>query len=123
MPERISETDELQTSIERLSSLLETLLVRGLRACGPDELAQLRSCTEFLEQAGAGHVAATLSRLHEQIEKDDPASTTTLLMAQSAVRLLGRLLTLRVVRARYEAALAANGDVGAGADEEGIDQP
>jgi hypothetical protein len=98
--------EELRQGIERLRALLETLVVRGLRACGTDELLQLKSFGDYLEQAGAGHVAAVLATLHSQIEADDRASATTLLNAQVCVRLLERLLTLRIVRGRYAAALA-----------------
>src|SRR5687768_498168 len=114
------EFDELRCGIERLRSLLENLVVRGLRACGSDELLQLKSLTEYLEQSGAGHVAAILSELHEQIEKDDRTSAQTLLLAQTAVRLLERLLTLRVVRGQYEMALQSlDGDDPA--DDEELD--
>jgi hypothetical protein len=98
--------EELRQGIERLRALLETLIVRGLRACGTDELLQLRSFTDYLDQAGAGHVAAVLASLHSQIEKDEPASAATLLNAQVCVRLLERLLTLRIVKGQYRAALA-----------------
>jgi len=100
------EFDELRLGIERLRTLLETLIVRGLRACGPDELLQLQSFTEYLEQAGAGHVASILASLHSQIEKDQRDSARTLLSAQISVRLLERLLTLRVAGSRYQSALA-----------------
>jgi hypothetical protein len=98
--------EELRQGIERLRALLETLVVRGLRACGSDELLQLQSFTEYLDQAGAGHVAAVLASLHSQIEKDERESATSLLDAQICVRLLERLLTLRIVKGQYQAAIA-----------------
>jgi hypothetical protein len=100
-----TECDELRVSIERLRTLLENLIVRGLRACGPDELVQLKSHAEYLERAGAGHVGSILAGLHDQIEKDDRASARTLLKAQTSVRLLERLLTLKVVAGRYQFAV------------------
>jgi hypothetical protein len=107
VPHISPECDELRISLERLRALLENLVVRGLRACGPDELAQLRSYTEHLEQSGAGHVAGVLGELHARIEKDDRGSARALLEAQTAVRLLERLLTLRVVREQYRSAIEA----------------
>jgi hypothetical protein len=101
-----SDFEELRQGIERLRALLETLIVRGLRACGSDELLQLHSFTEYLDQAGAGHVAAVLASLHSQIEKDDRTSAKTLLNAQICVRLLERLLTLRIVKGQYQAVIA-----------------
>jgi hypothetical protein len=100
------EFEELRIGIERLRTLLENLVVRGLRACGPDELSQLRSHAEHLEQAGAGHLAAVLNELREQIENDSRTSAQKLLEAQTNVRLLERLLTLRVVKGQYAMAVA-----------------
>ncbi len=121
MNEVLTEFEELRISIERLRSLLETLVVRGLRACGPDELTQLKSYTEQLERTGAGHVAAALAELHERIERDDRAAAGTLLRAQTAVRLLERLLTLRVVSGQYAAALAMlDDDADAAAEVKGM---
>jgi hypothetical protein len=103
----LTEFEELRVHIERLRTMLELLVVRGLRACGADELAELKAHTEHLDRAGAGHVAGVLAKLHGQIEGDDRGSAATLLNAQTAVRLLERLLTLRVVSSQYAAAMAA----------------
>ena len=102
-----AEYDELRVSVERLRTLLENLVVRGLRACGADELAQLKAEVEHLDSVGAAHVSAVLAELHAQIERDDRAAARTLLKAQTAVRMLERLLTLRIVKSRYEHALLA----------------
>lgn len=99
------ELEELRVCIERIRTLLENLVVRGLRACGPDELAQLAAFAEHLEQTGAGGLASALRDLHGHIERDDGGSAKTLLQTQTNVRLLERLLTLRVVKGRYAAAL------------------
>ncbi len=97
--------EELRINIERLRAMLESLVVRGLRACGPDDLALLKSSAEHLDQTGAGHVAAVLSELQAKIEKDDRSAARCLLKAQTSVRLLERLLTLRVVQGQYELAI------------------
>ena len=112
------ECEELRVNVERLRALLENLVVRGLRACGPDELAQLRSNAEHLERAGAGHVAGALADLRAKIEADDRGSARALLTAQTAVRLLDRLLTLRVVAGQFAAA-EAEGEIAAGAGADG----
>lgn len=114
------EFEELRLAIERLRKLLDALTVRGLRACGPDELLQLKSIAEYLEQAGAGHVASILSDLHGKIQSDDRTSPKTLLRAQTAVLLLERLLTLRIASGRYEFAMAA---MGLGGSDEASDLP
>jgi len=100
------ELEELRVALERIRTLLENLTVRGLRACGPDELLQIASFAEHLDQTGASHLAGLLADLQRQIERDDRASARTLLETQTNVRLLERLLTLRVVKGRYTAAMA-----------------
>lgn len=115
------ELEELRASLEQIRTLLESLAVRGLRACGSSELAQLGSFADHLSQSGAGHLASLLSQLQSQIESDDRASPRTLLEAQTNVRLLERLLTLRVVKWQYAGAVAAmeQGVVaGAGGDDD-----
>ena len=107
------ELEELRISLERIRTLLETLAVRGLRACGADELAQIASYAEHLDHSGAGHLASVLSDLKDQSERDERTSAQALLAAQTNVRLLERLLTLRVVKQRYAAAIE-------GADEEDL---
>jgi hypothetical protein len=99
------EFDELRVTVERLRAMLESLIVRGLRACGADEIAQLQAYIDYLDKAGAGHVAGVLTDLRQQIEKDDRQSAGTLLTAQTSVRLLERLLTLKVVKEQYQMAL------------------
>jgi len=116
----IPEHDELRIHLERLRELLENLVVRGLRAYGEDELSQLRGFAEHLEQSGAGHLASVLAELRGQIERDERASAVTLLEAQTNVRLLERLLTLRVVKRQYAAAIAALED-GQSPDEADLD--
>jgi hypothetical protein len=105
MPTLAPEYEELRCSLERIRGMLEALIVRGLRACGPDELAQLKSFADELTRSGAAHVAGLLNTLHDQIRSDARTSAQTLLTAQTAVRLLERLLTFCIVRAHYAAAL------------------
>jgi hypothetical protein len=99
------EVEELRVCLDRVRALLDNLIVRGLRACGPEEIAQLNAFAQDLERSGAGHVAGALADLREGIEKDDRGAARTLLLAQTSVRLLERLLTLRVAKEQYEAVL------------------
>jgi hypothetical protein len=110
------ELEELRVSLERIRTLLENLVVRGLRACGPDEILQIGSVAEHLEQTGAGHLASLLSELRSRIERDDRGSAQTLLEAQTNVRLLERLLTLRVVKGQYAVAIEALNDPASAAE-------
>lgn len=114
--------EELRIYAERLRTLLENLVVRGLRACGPDELGQLDSFSEHLEQTGAAHLASLLADLRRQIEGDDATSAQTLLMAQVNVRLLERLLTLRVVKGQYATAIEARQHFAPAAEIDGANE-
>jgi hypothetical protein len=109
------ELEELRVVLDRIRTLLETLVVRGLRACGPDELAQLASFSEHLAEIGAGHLSALLSDLRGQIERDERSVAKKLLETQTSVRLLERLLTLRVVKNHYAVALAVAAEGGSAA--------
>lgn len=111
--------EELRISVERLRTLLEGLVVRGLRACGPDELGQLKAFVDEFERAGAAHIASALATLHEQAERGERHAASTLLTAQISVRMLDRLLTLRVAKGAYEMAIqAAQGDENTAAENE-----
>jgi hypothetical protein len=112
------ELDELRVSLEQIRTLLDTLVVRGLRACGRDELSQLGSYADHLSKSGAGHLASLLSDLKGQVERDERNSARTLLEAQTNVRLLERLLTLRVVKWQYAGALAAVSSEGLAVEDE-----
>lgn len=114
-----NELEELRVHLERIRTLLETLVVRGLRACGPDELVEIGSYAEHLERSGAGRLAALLAELRTQIERDDRASARTLLKTQTNVRLLERLLTLRVVKGYYAAAIEAQELLATAGDSDG----
>jgi hypothetical protein len=105
------ELEELRVGMERIRTLLENLVVRGLRACGPDELAQIGAFAEHLELSGAGHLASLLAELRRLIESDDRTSARKLLQTQTNVRLLERLLTLRVVQGHYATAIEGGGQV------------
>jgi hypothetical protein len=112
------ELEELRVSIEQIRTLLENLVVRGLRACGPEEVKQLASLVEHLERTGAASLASVLAELWQQIENDDRGSARTLLQAQTNVRLLERLLTLRVAGGHYASAceLLEQGETSASQD-------
>jgi hypothetical protein len=113
-----SDIEELRVDFERLRELLESLVVRGLRACGPDELSKLRNHAEHLEKAGAGHSAAVLNDLRTGIEADGAGTTRKLVEAQTNVRLLERLLTLRVVQGWYAGAIETGANPEAGEGDE-----
>jgi hypothetical protein len=98
------DVEHLRVSLDRIRSLLESIVVRGHRACGDEQLIQLRGYAEELEQSGAAHVASALSDLHADIVADARTAPRRMIQAQTSVRLLDRLLTLRVARSTFKAA-------------------
>ncbi len=99
------ELEEIRSTLDGVRTLVENLFVRGLRTCGPGEQARLGVFSESLEQSGAGRLGSLLGRLRDQIAADDRGAARTLLLAQTHVLLLDRLLTLRVVSEHYRAAI------------------
>jgi hypothetical protein len=99
------EFEQVRVSLDRMRTLLESLTLRGLRACGDEELAQLDGYTEELEQSGVGHVAAAFAELAAQIRSNNRAAPRSLIVAHVSVRMLERLLTLEIANAAYAMAL------------------
>jgi len=94
--------DELQEVLQALQqarTLLDDLMVRGVRAAGPGELGRLDALREELGRVGAHHLAEQLGALSNAMRADDPAATGGLLCAQTSLYLFDRILTLRVVEA------------------------
>ncbi|MEM6470011.1 MAG: hypothetical protein AAF802_10690 [Planctomycetota bacterium] len=94
------EVDEFVQIIEHLQRLFEKLAIRGLRTCGPEQLAELRYLHEQLENLGATHLGHCMKELMDQIESGDRTAAASLLRAQSTLRTFERVLTLEVVEQR-----------------------
>lgn len=98
--------DELQQVLQALQhgrTLLDDLVVRGVRAAGPAEHGRLDALREELSRVGARHLADRLGALSQAMRADDPGATTGLLRAQTSLYLFDRVLTLRVVEAELAA--------------------
>jgi hypothetical protein len=94
--------DELQQVLQALQhsrTLLDDLVVRGVRAAGPAEHGRLDALQGELSRVGARHLAEQLRTLAEAMRADDPKATAGLLRAQTSLYLFDRVLTLRVVEA------------------------
>ena len=94
--------DELQEVLQALQharTLLDDLVVRGVRAAGPAELGRLDALREELGRVGARHLAEQLRALSDAMRADDAAAPSGLLHAQTSLYLFDRILTLRVVEA------------------------
>lgn len=94
--------DELQEVLQALQharTLLDDLVVRGVRAAGPAELGRLDALREELGRVGARHLAEQLRALSDAMRADDPAAASGLLHAHTSLYLFDRILTLRVAEA------------------------
>jgi hypothetical protein len=109
----VDEIAELRDALARLHAALDDLVVRGVRAAGPSDLARLTALRDEFRAAGAEHVAGRLTALTDTVRADDRAAAAALLRAMTAVRLFDRMLTLEVAAA----ALAAGDEPEAEEDE------
>ncbi len=105
----MDEIAELRESLDRLYTALDDLVVRGLRAAGPRDLARLIGLRDEFQTAGAGHIAGRLSEVVDLVRADDRTAAPALMRAVTSLRLFDRMLTLEVAAM----ALAAAGDADA----------
>ena len=92
----MDEIDELRDALDRLHAAMEDLVVRGLRAAGPQDLAKLTALRDEFRDAGAGHIAQRLDTAIAAVQADDRGAGAALLRAMTATRLFDRMLTLEV---------------------------
>jgi hypothetical protein len=100
------EIAELRDALERLQTALDDVVVRGLRAAGPAELARLSALHDEFRGAGAAQLAERLQALLEALRADSRTAPGALLRTLTAVRLFDRCLTLEVAGQELAAALA-----------------
>ena len=92
----MDEIAELRDALDRLHAAMDDLVVRGLRAAGPQDLAKMVALRDEFHAAGAGHLAERLNTTIEAVRADDRGAAATLLRAMTATRLFDRMLTLEV---------------------------
>ncbi len=90
-----------------LSTQLDALVVRGLRAAGPEDRARLAGHREQLQQMGATHLAAALGELLAAMDDGRREAAQALLALRARLRVFERLLTQRAVVAEWADAEAA----------------
>lgn len=83
--------------VHRLTALLDEVVVRGMRASGPDELSRLHQQRDALAQMGANHLTEALDELLADLRSGRREGARTLLKARASVRVFERLLSLRAV--------------------------
>lgn len=95
----VDEIAELRDSLDRLHATMDDLVVRGVRAVGPQEVVRLTALRDEFRTAGAEHLAEKLSTLVEAVQNGDRSAASALMRAVTTFRLFDRMLTLEVARA------------------------
>ena len=90
----MDEIAELRDALDRLHTLFEELLLRGLRAAGAKEITRLTNIRDEFLTAGAAHIADRLTTLLNAIESGERDAAAHSMRALTAVRLFDRMLTL-----------------------------
>jgi hypothetical protein len=101
----VDEIAELRDALDRLYAAMDDLVVRGVRAAGPKDLARLTALRDEFRAAGAEHLAGRLATLTDAVQADDRAAAPALLRALTSLRLLDRMLTLEVAAQALAAAV------------------
>lgn len=101
---------QVADTVEVVRRELEGLVVRGLRAAAPADLARLAAMRDELGRVGADHLAGDLDRLLALTRADDRGAPAALLRALSTLRVFERVLTLDTVASLLEASSGAGDD-------------
>lgn len=97
MSSPIQEIAETVQTIEHVQSTFEDLIVRGLRAVGPEQISRLKNLEEEFNRIGAAHMAGRLEAIIQALTAGDRKAAAALLIAQSTLRVFDRVLTLETV--------------------------
>lgn len=103
----MDEIAELRAALDRLHAATDDLVVRGLRAVGPQDIAKLAALRDEFRSAGAEHLASRLTAVVDAVRSDDRQAAAALLRAMTATRLFDRMLTLEVAGAALASAAGA----------------
>ena len=105
----MDEIAELRDALDRLHAAMDDLVVRGVRAAGPTDLAKLTALRDEFRAAGAEHLAEKLDTLLDAVRAGARAAAAALMRAVTTFRLFDRMLTLEVARGALAAPVAAGG--------------
>ncbi len=106
----MDEIAELRDALDRLHATMDDLVVRGVRAAGPQEVARLVALRDEFRTAGAEHLAEKLTTLVEAVQAGERTAAAALMRAVTTFRLFDRMLTLEVARAALVGPPADGGD-------------
>ncbi len=99
----MDEIAELRDALDRLHAAMDDLVVRGVRAAGPAEVARLTALRDEFRMAGAEHLAEKLATLVDAVNAGERNAAPALMRAVTTFRLFDRMLTLEAARAALTA--------------------
>ncbi len=85
---------EVTEALFALQQTLDELVVRGLKATGPDDLARLMTVGDEFGRAGAAYVAEHVQTLVRHVRGDEKGSARALLRTQTVLRVFERVLSI-----------------------------
>ncbi len=85
---------EVTEALFALQQTLDELVVRGLQATGPDDLARLTSVGEEFGRAGATFVAEQVQTLVRHVKGAETGAARALLRTQTVLRVFERVLSI-----------------------------
>jgi hypothetical protein len=118
----MAEVDEIVHTVERLDHEFNDLVIRGLRAVGPQHLTALTALRQEFERIGAMHLAERIGTLVTAIKNDDRTAAEALLRAQTSLRVFERLLTVQTMREALAQAAHAEATPTPDAEDEDEDE-
>ncbi|HSN24849.1 MAG TPA: hypothetical protein VLT45_01150, partial [Kofleriaceae bacterium] len=105
----MSAQSEVIEALFAVQQTLDELVVRGVEATGPDDLARLSTLAEGFAHAGATFVADALATLVRHVRGADKGAARALLRAQTVLRVFERVLSIDAGIAALDVGLAAPG--------------
>lgn len=106
----MDEIAELRDALDRLHAAMDDLVVRGVRAAGPQEIARLSALRDEFRTAGAEHLAEKLATLIDAVGAGERSAAPALMRAVTTFRLFDRMLTLEAARATLTGSDAEAGE-------------
>lgn len=104
----MAEVEEIASTLEDLRARIVDLVVRGLAAVAPADLATLDSLTDIYERNGLTHITSRLRTMSRAITSDPANAPKALLAAYTSLHVFERVLSLEVASTAWQRAIASD---------------
>lgn len=99
----MQDVQEIMQTVTHLETMLEQLVVRGVRSSGGENINALSNMREQLAKIGAQHLSEKIGVVVDALRGDSSKAARAILGAQASLRVFDRLLTLEVAAAQLDA--------------------